>query len=253
MGINDELTEFELDQIRKSIFELGEYNEVFINTAYDYLSAIFEQWQLKHGTKPSFLGLLGGSSTSNINLKLSVEDLKKYQPWQCAGWGVNNPIQLAIKLWIENYEPFKDCEEKIGIHDILAVLIFKTSNPAHSSSIFRAYRIIVDYKVLRLRTMLKSMYERNQSVKLKKSEQLKEAQLKSIEVKKARSEEYVRLWNVWANETKKANPYWLRKQVVDHVYDISKGQNHKMTNGKQYQQSTIDKKIVLKKLALQSA
>lgn len=213
-------------------------NSEIIDKASDYIELVFKKWQIEHGVKPNrSLGVWVYSD--NIDVSLTEEDIKKYKPWECAGWGVANKIDLALKLWVDDYKAFQDAEKKLSIFNIIAIALLDTKEPRHSNSIFRAYDLIQQHIIWKLRRQISEFSDKDK----KRDDQLEEARLiRAIKIKE-RSKQYHTDWEQWANETLKENPYWSLDQISAHVHAISIRQGQKMTNGKQYSFSTIRKSI----------
>lgn len=69
-----------------------------------YLSVIFEKWKLQHGKPPSqSQGLLGAFAAPEADLPepQRLASIKDLVPWQCAGLGCANAIDLFLKIWRE--------------------------------------------------------------------------------------------------------------------------------------------------------
>ena len=77
------------------------------------LCDVFEKWKSKHGkTPPKNRRLLEGTA---------LPPLKDDAPYKCAGYAVKNYTDLAFKLWMDNYTPFKKVCDTYGLVTVLAV------------------------------------------------------------------------------------------------------------------------------------
>lgn len=243
------LHQFQIDDIVKEATE-GLKDDVK-NQAFEKIISCFLGWQIAHGVKPKFNGLLSSVlHQDNQDEKLTKDDINKLEPWKCAGFSVNNPIDLGFKLWLDNYQPFDVLKKEYGLHIIFAVLLTMTNTVEHSNSIFRAYSYILHYRQWLLEGEYELLLEKAEGKKLKHRQQITEARQIANYNKTAKSNEYKRLWNRWALEAKKANPLWLKKQVVEYVRQVAEKQNHRMANGKTYSATTIDKFITLENLKI---
>lgn len=238
------LYEYQIESIKNEVTE-----DIKADTAQKVLDAVtkcFKEWQLAHGVKPVFGGFLSNKPSEVI----SLEDVDKFKPWQCAGFGINNYIDLAFKLWTEEYKPFDALKNEFGLHLIFAVLLGQIDTKAvqQSNSIFRAYDFILHYRKWLLEAKYELLINKTEDKKQKQNKQIQEARQIAAYNKIAKSNEYKRLWNQWALETKHNNPFWTNQKIVEHVCLTAKRYDHKMANGKLYKSATIYKYISWKNL-----
>lgn len=89
-----------------------------IDSLYAWLCTVFELWKLEHGEEPKGQGLLGWNRPPFDEAK----------PYQCAGHGVRNNIDLAYELHHQKYQKFEDILEKVPMEKVLVVLVYKEPN-----------------------------------------------------------------------------------------------------------------------------
>ena len=238
------LEEYQIENIQKEAYEsIKHFSQEDVNLINKYLEEIFKYWQFEFGTEPS--GLLRNMGKDKTE-KLSKEDIDRFEPWKCAGWGVENKIDMAFKLWIEEFEPFVSIQKKLGMEKILAILLLGEDQGTNSNSIFRAYDFILqrkiweqDFYINQYKNKLKKIDEK----RLERDKQLAEGRYIAAQRKSTKSQQYKKDWDHWAIETKKANPCWKLDEIAEHVHKTSEKMNHKMVNGKFYEFSTIRKHL----------
>jgi hypothetical protein len=242
---NGFLYKYQIENIHKVAREmLTGFSDEYLISLDKYIESIFKLWQLERGRKPNNTlgGLLGYKLDQNNAEPLTVEECQNFKPWQCAGISVNNDIDLAFHLWLDDYDKFNGLVKDRKMENILAVLLLKTEDPSHSNSIFRAYDYILNFKLWKLEAHLefyadyKNKYKEE---KLKAEEQLALARKVAASKKTQRSNKYKSDWDYWAYETLKANPLWKLEAIAEHVHKIAASQNHTMANGQPYQLSYI--------------
>lgn len=105
----------------------AQYLEGFTEGAVRNLSAeligLFDKWKSEHGEPPQPMGLLGVAP--------AIADA---EPWQCAGFSVNDPVDLLERLIRDQYTPAMELVERHGsaaLYSILALreLAIVSENP----------------------------------------------------------------------------------------------------------------------------
>lgn len=250
---NGFLYKYQIENIHKIAREmLKVFKGENLATLDKYIESVFKIWQFERGRKPNniFTGLLCNKHEQNKDEPLTVEEFEQFNPWQCAGIGINNDIDLAFHLWVEDYDKFKELLKNYRMERILAVLLLKTEDTAHSNSIFKAYNYILDTKLWKLEATLEATVEwfthdknKYKERELKKSEQLALARKVAASKKTEKSNKYKAEWELWAYETLRVNPYWNLDQVATHVQFVAERKNHAMANGQPYKFSYIRNSI----------
>jgi hypothetical protein len=140
-GVHNQLASNEAKRIASE--ELGAANPELVKKLTEWLELVFQQWKIEHGNRSptGSGGLLGGDP-------ILFEDA---EPWQCAGLITQNRIELALKLWEENYQPYLSLLDKVPLNKVLAVLILNEPDSTMGDSQLRAANIIrdIDRAVLR--------------------------------------------------------------------------------------------------------
>lgn len=97
------------------------------------LNLVFERWKKKYGEAPQY-------ETDLLGNKIA---LKTSPPHICAGPGVENRIDLAFKLWAEEFPAFLKVIQRAGIERVFALLIIREKNPAIAAeSIHLAHNVL---------------------------------------------------------------------------------------------------------------
>ena len=110
---------------------------------WDYLNTLFALWKLEHGDRhPKRRGLLF------LGQEIPFAEA---MPWQCAGIGVSNNIDLAFKLWIEKYPRFMETAKLAGIPTIFATILLYDTNQLSWSSVSRTKDLLHEYQTEALR------------------------------------------------------------------------------------------------------
>ena len=250
---NGFLYKYQIENIHKIAREmLKEFSDDYLNTLDKYIESIFKIWQLECGRKPNntFAGLLFNKPERIEDDPLTVEECQRFNPWQCAGIGINNEIDLAFHLWEEDYDKFQAILKEHRLERILSLLLLRTEDTAHSNSIFKAYSYILDTKLWKLEVTLEATVEwfthdknKYKEREFKKSEQLALARKEATRKKTEKSNRYKAQWELWAQETLKANPYWTLDQVATHVHSVAERNKHAMANGQPYRLSYLKNSI----------
>jgi hypothetical protein len=79
----------------------------------------------------------------------SPVDFETAEPYQCAGIGISNNIDLAFKLWTEKYPPFIKAIETATTPKVFAMLLLhETNETANFRSVTSARDLLHDYEKL---------------------------------------------------------------------------------------------------------
>jgi hypothetical protein len=106
---------------------------------WEYLTSVFLLWKFEHGDRSPQSGLLLGSPV----------DFETAEPYQCAGIGISNNIDLAFKLWTEKYPPFIKAIETATTPKVFAMLLLhETNETANFRSVTSARDLLHDYEKL---------------------------------------------------------------------------------------------------------
>lgn len=134
------------DNARKDLEGISdEYRTNFVKL----ILLTFEQWKYDHGDRnpPAGHGLLN----------TGVIPFDSAHPWQCAGLGVSNPIDLAFKLWLEKYPPFSKIVDIVPIERVFAFLIVLANSRTEGDAIVRAHNLIEQIKHGEIEAALKAI------------------------------------------------------------------------------------------------
>ena len=110
-------------------------NDKSIEILWDWLGRVFQVWKSQHGQPPQ---RGGGLLTSGPAPELFDEA----EPYQCAGLGISNNIDLALKLRDDDYKPFLEVIEAASLARVLAALILKEATPVNAASVFKASELL---------------------------------------------------------------------------------------------------------------
>ncbi len=80
------------------------------------------------------LGMFGGPAR-----ELRANDL---EPWQCAGGDVSGEIDLAFKLWLDGFPPFRDVLLRHGIGEVFSAIGLSDKARASLDSMLRLNELL---------------------------------------------------------------------------------------------------------------
>ena len=179
-----------------------------IETLWNWLGAVFQLWKSEHGQAPHQGGLLGRGP--------SPEFFDEAKPYECAGLGISNSIDLALKLWGDSYEPFLKVIETATLERVLAVLILKEATPVNAASVFRASELLHKIKEAYNKLVMDQLTPLA-AAGLKQKRNLSSGQEKGAAANKKRAEEMNVYWRSLASGLVKDNPGWTVDGIVAHI------------------------------------
>lgn len=131
------LLDFQIEPLHRILgYELATIPDEARDKIFEVLDSCFQLWKVQHGKKEA--NPLGGALLGTHD-----KPFEELEPWQCAGFGIFCRTDLAFKLWLENYEPFKLLVDRIGVARIFAVLASR-EQPVHAPAIIRVVGLLVD-------------------------------------------------------------------------------------------------------------
>lgn len=109
---------------------------------WEYLKTVFLLWKIEHGDRSPKSGLLLGTPV----------EFETAEPYQCAGIGISNNIDLAFKLWAEKYPPFMKVIDTVTTPKVFAMLLLhETNETVDFKSITNVRDLLHDYEKLTLK------------------------------------------------------------------------------------------------------
>ena len=180
------LEDFELKPLRKILdLELTGYSAEQQEALWKLANIIFDRWKHECAKKEdytanAFARLLGSKNVTD-------EDLARAEPWECAGFGVRCRTELAFKLWLEDYPPFKVVLDAAGLGNVFALLASR-EDATHPAAIIRVAGMLMD---MRIWTFAR-YYEKASQKEQKKLATLANGRKKGANTRKAKAEEKIR-------------------------------------------------------------
>ena len=117
--------------IAQSLLKNANKSESDVNTIEKELFQVFEDWKSHHGIAPVRVSLLSAYDPPTI---------EKSTPWACAGWLVEDPIDLFIDLKQKKYLPILDLINKYNERILICTLILHSAKEhSDNENIFMSY------------------------------------------------------------------------------------------------------------------
>lgn len=131
--------------------ELTELDEVLRERLWNLVYSAFQEWKEAHGDRhPQRLtGMFAPLKLSDLLPAENTIPFAEAEPWQCAGLPTPSPIELAIKLWRENYQPFCEVTSEVGMRTVLAMLICRFKG-SPLDCLFEAHRCMNQFAAMEL-------------------------------------------------------------------------------------------------------
>ena len=103
---------------------LGGWKEEDVRGLWEQTLSLFQEWKIQFGEEPTPRGLL------DVDIKIETAE-----PWRCAGYLVNDPVDLLKHLELTQYPPFKGLVSKYSRKVILATIVLRElSESGHTSN-----------------------------------------------------------------------------------------------------------------------
>lgn len=116
--------------------ELDGKDEQLANQLWDWTYLVFQKWKLEHGDRNPI-------PNRGMLFDLLPIPFDKAEPWECVtGIFLPSPVGLALKLWREDYAPFKAITDKVGVSKVLAVLIVRFADKTNDDDMDTAYEVL---------------------------------------------------------------------------------------------------------------
>lgn len=180
------LQDFELKPLKKIFdLELTGYSAEQQEALWKLADITFDRWKRECAKKEDYTANTLARLLGNKNL--TDEELARAEPWLCAGFGVRCRTELAFKLWLEDYPPFKVVLDAAGLGRLFALLASRedATNPA---AIIRVAGMLMD---MRIWTFAR-YYEKASQKEQKKLATLADGRKKGANTQKAKAEEKIR-------------------------------------------------------------
>jgi hypothetical protein len=179
------LQDFELKPLRKILeLELTGYPADSQEALWKLTEITFDRWKRECSKQDDYTG---NAFARLLGKPASDEELAQAEPWLCAGFGVRCRTELAFKLWLEDYPPFKQVLDTAGLGRLFALLASRedATNPA---AIIRVAGMLMD---MRIWTFAR-YYEKASQKEQKKLATLASGRKKGANAQKAKAEEKIR-------------------------------------------------------------
>ncbi len=124
--------------------ELATIDERLRERLWNLVYSAFKQWKEEHGDRhPQRLtGMFAPMTLSDLLPAENTIPFEEAEPWQCAGFLTPCPTALAIKLWEDDYPPFSELKNAVGMRFILAMLICRFKD-SPQDCLFEAHRQMI--------------------------------------------------------------------------------------------------------------
>jgi hypothetical protein len=90
------------------------FTEDAVRNLSEELIGLFGEWKNEHGEPPQPMGLLG--------IAPAIADA---EPWQCAGFSVNDPVDLLERLIKDEYTPAMELVDRYGTAALYSILALR--------------------------------------------------------------------------------------------------------------------------------
>lgn len=138
------------DLLRPCLFWLRKVPKEDVQSILQELVIVFHKWKLAQADADGKVAVVKNALATGLlgyepNPKPKRYSLDEVTVHQVAGPFVENDIDLAFKLWLDNYSPFNQLLEKRGIATVFAVIGASSGEEVGASSLIRLNGFLGDH------------------------------------------------------------------------------------------------------------